>query len=64
MLVVVSLARDADWVVYGGGGFAVAQTGAGGGRFEDLDSMGAQAAGALASERVLAADAAPVCGLR
>jgi hypothetical protein len=39
-LVVVSLARDADWVVSGGGGFAVAQTGAGGGRFEDLDSMG------------------------
>ena len=47
-LVVVGLESDADRVEPGCGGFVVAEPGAGGGMVEDLDDLGAEAAGELA----------------
>ena len=57
---VVGLGADRDRVVSGGGGFVVAQSGAGGGVVEDLDDLGAEAAGELAAAagRVLPRDPA------
>ena len=46
-LVVVGGGFGGDRVESGGGGFVVAQAGAGGGLVEDLDDLGAQAAGEL-----------------
>src|SRR5712691_9918837 len=59
-LVVVGFGGDGDGVVSGGGGFVVAQAGAGGGLIEDLDDLGTQAALelAVAAEGVLPGDAA------
>jgi hypothetical protein len=58
--VVVGLGADRDRVVSGGGGFVVAEPGAGGGVIEDLDDLGAEAAGELAvpAGRVLPGDPA------
>ena len=59
-LVVVGLGSDGDRVEPGRGGLVVAQAGAGGGLVEDLDDLGAEAAGELPvpAQRVLAGDPA------
>ena len=59
-LVVIGLGANSDRVEAGRGGFVVAQAGAGGGLVEDLDDLGAQAAGEgpVPAERVLPGDPA------
>ena len=61
---VVGFGGDGDGVEAGGGGFWVAQAGAGGDEVEDLDDLGAEAAGELAgaAEGVLAGDPALLVG--
>src|SRR6476659_6240540 len=63
-LVVIGGRFDGDRVESGGGGFVVAQAGAGGGLVEDLDDLGAEAAGELpvAAEGVLPGDPALLVG--
>ena len=63
-LVVVGLGADGDRVEPGRGGLVVAQPGAGGGLVEDLDDLGAEAAGELpaAAAGVLPGDAALLVG--
>ena len=61
---VVGLGGAGDGVVSGGDGFVVAQAGTGGGVVEDLDDLGAEAAGelAVAAQGVLAGDTALLVG--
>ena len=63
-LVVIGLGLHGDRIESGGGGFVVAQPGARGGLVEDLDDLGAEAAGELPvpAEGVLPGDPALFVG--